>query len=950
MSRIRRIPAFAQAVAMALVAPGAAMAQDIVEKEVPPATITDLFTFNTPVGTVTDRVVVAKFLVDDVATDLELRLLMPSDLQDFKISDGNVALLDEGTAATMATLRVRDLSATEPTASGSFRLIKVTIEYDNAYDFAASELWTIQAKPTGSTVHFIGFWAEGTGEAAVEAIVTRPRLIDPQDDLTDFESYTPFENPTNLAFGDVHINLSDEYVPDHQWAFVNVGTGPLQITAANPVSAPSGAYDIENYPSPPLTVLPTGTFSRRITVKPQDLGPVPDLTVTLETADPADDIQLNLTNTTGVRLTSAMLLDLSGSMLDDTAGSFTNNPEEQKIRYARLAALELAQLYEAILPDARLSLYSYPNGTGTCPSSQEWIPPDEIRNNIASFYNHLDVGVATNLLTPSSSGPLTPMATGISRVYSELSDRAEYERAAVFHFGDGQHNCNDSGQRPTPAAWYTWETFKNAGIPFYTIPYGATYAGWIDTFQALADNTGGEAYPANVTDDLELQEQFKNALADALDLETLADPTSSVAAGELKEHDVCVDETIRQVVFSVHWRARDENAISLTLRDPSGAIITSSTAATDPNISFVSGETFAGFVVRGARLAGENGAGTWTLRIHGNVATWYSYQVYAQTPTRVGTDFTLPGLLQPGQLTLRVADGARYLGNLDVTAQVSAPAASFNNFLATTYVSRALIDSVPEYIGEGSRALAEKKLYALTHLMDVPLPIERTTQQIDFSRLPGPAPQVRPRTMAAAAPVRSGVSDLAFQASIAEARHAGLYAVEILVNGVTKLGACFQRHIRLSQWVDVALTPELVADAVEWERPRVHEFMDSTVARILATEPPSGFERRIVRFTPRDAEGNYYGIGRADAITFEVSGAETLGEKFDLLDGSYGQLVQFPEGSNPRVRVSVAGIIAPQVSLGSGMIPSGPWLLVLLAIVILVLIAVAWLRHRTATP
>ncbi len=922
----------------------AAQAQTVVQKEIPAAAITDLFTFNTPVGAGTNRVLVAKFVVDNTAFNLELRLLMPSALQDFSLTSGNVAVVDQDTAATIATLRLRDMTPTEPTATpATYRIIKATLTYDDAYSFAAAAPWTIQAKPTGGVVHYIGYWAEGVaGEAAAEAVVTRPRLIVPQASLTGFASYVPFANPANMSFGDVHINLPDQYIPDKQWEFVNVGPGALQLTAANPAVGPAGPYRIENYPSPPLSVLPMGSFSRRVTAKPTALGAVPNVNVTLTAAAPASNLQLNLTGTTGIRLRSAVLFDLSGSMLLDKNNNNTNNDDQRKVSLARIGALELAELYQAILPNGLLSLSIYPNRAGpAAASAEQLIPPNESTANLPSFRNHLDRGLAhPSLIVPNSLGAGTPMAEGIARVYNELSDRGANERAAVFQFGDGEHNINSAGARPTPASWYNWNTFRNAGIPFFTVPYGATGEGWLNTFQQLSLRTGGLTFPADITNDLELQKEFKNALANALDLETLADPDGSVQIQETKEHAICVTESTQQVVFSVHWLVRNSQAITLELRPPTGPIITAATV--DPNVTRISGVNYAGFVVRGARLAGHSGVGAWTLRVRGNVATNYSYQAYARDSLQIGSLFTVPGILSEGMLSFKVIGGVSYLDNLQVTANVTAPAASIPNFLATTAVSKDLINRVPDSLGD--MTMAQKKIYALTHFTDTKIPTGRTTSQIQFAAMKagGGDSTSKSAVVTAAQPIQFSAQDLAYQSAFTNASYAGRYDFNVSLIGTTKTGACFQRQFPYYTFADLVLSQAAVTGATVWEPARTLDFLDLEVTKILANSPPPNTDRRFVRFTPK-VGGNYFGIGRASEIALAVNGAQARGPLQDMLDGSYVQLVEYNSGANPSVQVTVGDIVSTSISLQAGT----PWwiwlLLLLLGLVILAIIV--WKRR-----
>ena len=129
-------------------------------------------------------------------------------------------------------------------------------------------------------------------------------------------------------------------------------------------------------------------------------------------------------------------------------------------------------------------------------------------------------------------------------------------------------------------------------------------------------------FPANVniTDSNHnevLQEEFMHALAAIEGLETLVDPGSSITANQTKQHKVCVTESTQELVFSVHWGAFDPDAIDVTLETPTGSEINQIVAEGSNSVGYLSGENFAGYVVRGYYLRGYNGVGQWVLKVKG---------------------------------------------------------------------------------------------------------------------------------------------------------------------------------------------------------------------------------------------------------------------------------------------------------------------------------------------
>jgi hypothetical protein len=875
----------------------------------------DLFTFDAPAACspmpcTDDRVIVAKFVVTDPPAHYDLSFELRSvtsgtdkyPVRDFSTAGGGPAkdLIDGDTGTPAASVYAR---FTGESAYTNYRVVKIQVRIPNNYDsFPPGEQWKIQAVPSAGDDYYYGFWADGLGESAIEALVTKPYLIDhiEDSDLNDFTLFSPFSSLTNIQFGDVHINLDDMYLPEEMYGFRNVGTQTLNITGVTPSNISGSAYDIVGYPSPPLPVLPMAPFLKRITCQPTSTGAIADVLIDMQT-DSTDvgTIELNLTNSRGIVLKASVLLDLSGSMTSIVDG-------QQKIYWARLAAREFSELFEQILPDAELSLYSYPNRGGTCPSSEEHIGLNEISNNIQGFENHLDPGLGhPDLLVRTNSLIKTPLAEGIKSVYNLLSGGGQFVRKAVLLFGDGEHNCDSSPPRPEPEDWYNWTQFQNAGIPFYTIPYGQTDASWITTFNLLATNSGGDPYPADITDTTELQKNFKKILGDILDLEPLKDPAAHVNAGANKEHDVCVTESTYQLVFSVHWEAQDSNALTVKVETPYHVFITPATASSSDDVGYVSGDNYVGYVVRGDYLKGSNGSGLWKLHVKGNTSTDYVYQVLAKDRMETEASFDLLFVGEIANLTFNIKNGDYRVKNANVTAQYSMPTASFTNYLAGTYIDPKLVLKVPEVLCGQPATLAERKHFALTYYADKPFQAERSTGVLNVSQ-PGAGKGAK---------IQYGNQDLVYTSSFNQANYTGLYDIVWKVEGLTAKEECFQREYTISRYADIKLSSELMGDAVFWDDAQATPYFDAKLQDVLLEPPPDDYIRKNIVFTPKDQFGNYFGVGRASEIDFKLNGAEQIGPVTDNLDGSYIMTVQYRKGTEPGVIVSAQGVSSPEVKV-----------------------------------
>jgi hypothetical protein len=914
--------------------PGAARAVPVVSshlKVLVPAGggLVDLFTFPKPDPCVpapcTDqRVMMAKFIVDETATDLSFELRSVTSpaskypVTQFSTAVANVPVFDNDLPAPnnqAATVRARFVA--EPVTAG-FKVLTILVRFGNAYDgFPMGETWKIQANPTPGDDHYSGFRVDGATEAAADALVTRPHLINFITDaqLADFSKYVDLPNAINLDFGELHVSLPALYLPEKPLEFRNVGTAAFTITAMNPpsISLPfiltSGCGAVPA----PASVVPMGQYCRTFMYQPTAQG-ASSSTVTLTTNEQPPTRQVNLSGK-GIVLNSAVLFDVSGSMLTDKNDNFPVADTEQKVYRARIAALELAGLYKDILPKARLGLYTYPDLPGNCPNSQTLINQSVIENNYNSFDTRLNWNIPNNaaLIKPAGMSALTPMGSGMQRVIAALTPKPADTRAAVFQFGDGQHYC-PSNPNPTPESIYNTSQFQSAGIPFFTIPYGATGAGWLQTFQQIATKSGGAIFAADITDTLELQKQFKNALSKALDLEKLKDPKANITAGGTATHPVCVTDSTYQLVLSVHWAANNANALGVDVETPDHTMLTPAALAAHPgHVSYTSGQTYANYVVRGKFMTGGAGTGVWKIHIKGNQATAYSYQVYAMDLMKSEATFDLAYVGRAANLNIKYLAGPYAVAGASLIARYEKPAASFNNYLARTPVTPELIARAPKHL-----SLAEKKVYILAHLAERPFNAKRIVETYRFGELersaldealvraPDPAaPRRAQPSIRALVEGRTAWGEKVYQLPFQAAQFDGLHSLLVTAKGITARDQCFERDYLFTQIVDILLTPAIMRAAVKWEEPRPKPFFDPDLVKRLSEPPPPGTSRMSVTFTPVDKAGNYWGVGRGDEVRFALKGARPLGRVMDNLDGSYTQVVEFKTETRPTASVVV---------------------------------------------
>lgn len=131
-----------------------------------------------------------------------------------------------------------------------------------------------------------------------------------------------------------------------------------------------------------------------------------------------------------------------------------------------------------------------------------------------------------------------------------------------------------------------------------------------DLLLDIAAQTGGTYNVAPTTS--QLQGIYNTIAAAVSGQQTLLATTGSVQAGATDQKSVVVDSTIGEATFSISW-ANSASTIDLTLEDPNGNAINPAVAASNPDITYVSGSTYAYYRVKSSTLV----YGVWKMMITG---------------------------------------------------------------------------------------------------------------------------------------------------------------------------------------------------------------------------------------------------------------------------------------------------------------------------------------------
>ena len=845
------------------------------------------------------------------------------------------------------------------TVAPGYQMICILVQYDDAYDFTAGpETWqlNVEQHTTNDYEYFGWIGTVQTNQAAAETAVTKSKI----------QSTEP------LAFGNVQRNIATTDAPVRAPVVRNIGTAPMTITAAAFSNDPAPAY-FSRPVFAPGAVNPAATLTNNfatgeglwIMARPTALGARESILTVSAGASDAATVQLSAT---GVTLFAHLLMDCSGSMRARPDASPTSTESETRLFLAKQPAKEINNwIKEFTGGEGYFGLTTLPQCPGNSELGQTRVPIDRSVNTQGSINLLLGPqgagGLAPSGNTPIQSGIDTAIADMDARINGaappDPADRPNL-RQAILLLTDGDQTTGDAAA--------TKPNLINKGIRMYTVGYGTPTSGTVNhtLLQDLSSATGGEYWDANSLNAFALASAFKNAIRGWLDLQPIEDPTGTIRSGQSRNHDVCIGSDVYGLTFSVEWDRVAAGGISFTLESPTHEVITPSTSG----IAYYSGDNFAQYIIKGSRVRAGAGAGVWTLRlaggqaIPGNQDTRYSYSALGQSAVGVVPPHKfvtgLRDFIEVQLINWPVAARAQTVVNL----KYDAPAASFGTYLATSRVQRewffapqtarkasagfSLVNPlfaaqqrdttptrVPDtFMGEPA-TIVQRKAWALANIAKQPFDdkrIEGTLQMYDDGthgdRVAGDA------IYTVEAPAR---------------RFDGIYhyAYDIATPNLGRR-ECVDRDIRVVDVVSAFLTPAVIASNVVWHASlRPDLFFDPTFAQQLPKgEPPAGFTRSVVAFTPKDSLGNYWGPGRAREIQFAVRDAKPIGPVFDNWDGSYLQVLEHRTSTRPTIAVTAGGVTGNPVGAtgGGGGMGGGmkKWVWLIIAAIVIIVLLLIW--------
>ncbi|MGC2234928.1 MAG: VWA domain-containing protein [Pyrinomonadaceae bacterium] len=267
-----------------------------------------------------------------------------------------------------------------------------------------------------------------------------------------------------------------------------------------------------------------------------------------------------------------LLLDRSGSMSSD-----------QRLVFAKLGGNLFADF---IRTGDGLGVSSFAD-SGTVNFPLTTVTDSSVRSAAKAAINSLNASGSTNI----GGGLLTAVGQITSQPNRSCNE-------VIVLLSDGDHNV---GTPPSAVI----EQLQDAGVTVLTIGVGSGIsASGEATLQNIANQTGGKYY--RVSGAFSLVGVFLRLVMESIGNGLIAHAPISLNSFQANEIPVTIEPGAANSTFAVTFADSSDN-ITLSLRTPSGIIITEANAGTNPNIQFISGPNSKAFQINAPE------AGNWTM-------------------------------------------------------------------------------------------------------------------------------------------------------------------------------------------------------------------------------------------------------------------------------------------------------------------------------------------------
>ena len=203
-----------------------------------------------------------------------------------------------------------------------------------------------------------------------------------------------------------------------------------------------------------------------------------------------------------------------------------------------------------------------------------------------------------NKIGQISAWGMTAMGRGLRYGLNDLVNYGDPTHSwAMVMMSDGYHNTGEHPNNVLPA-------IKSQNIRVYTIGLGPSVDK--DLLEHIATETGGKYYYSPTS--AQLQEIYNDIVGKIIGWTTVAKRVFTILLHQIVSLIVPVDPYTTIVTFGISWTGSD---VDLVLYRPDGSIVNQSVAATDPDIEYVEGSTYAFYRINNPM------PGNWRMEIIG---------------------------------------------------------------------------------------------------------------------------------------------------------------------------------------------------------------------------------------------------------------------------------------------------------------------------------------------
>lgn len=255
------------------------------------------------------------------------------------------------------------------------------------------------------------------------------------------------------------------------------------------------------------------------------------------------------------------------------------------------------------------------------------------------MFDGSQIGVASFATSASLDFDLTPITSGTRGQAKDAIDRLVASGSTSIGDGlqVGQYELTTEGIATHPWAMVLLSDGEENTAPFVadvlpdivstkTVVHTIALGEYSDEELMLdiAAHTGGTYNMAPTAD--QLAEIYNTIVGDVSSQQVLLSRTGIIVQGRTDQASVVIDSTIAEATFSVNW-SHSANTLTLTLEDPNGYTIDPSVAASNSEVTHISGPTYAYYRIRPSTLI----TGVWKMMIAGGSFASPSVQAMAST-------------------------------------------------------------------------------------------------------------------------------------------------------------------------------------------------------------------------------------------------------------------------------------------------------------------------------